>query len=49
MTIFTVKGMSCGKSITNAIKTLDTAGSVAVDLAREVDIDSGENNLITGH
>ena len=36
MTTFTVKGMSCGhcvKSITNAIKGLDPAASVAVDLA----------------
>lgn len=44
MTIFTVKGMSCGhcaKSITNAIKTLDPTASVTVDLAHgRVEIES---------
>ena len=44
MTTFIVKGMSCGhcvKSIPNAIKTLDPAASVAVDLARgRVEIES---------
>ncbi|RYE07101.1 MAG: copper chaperone [Sphingobacteriaceae bacterium] len=44
MTIFTVKGMSCGHCanvITNAIKSLDPTASVAVDLARaQVEIDS---------
>jgi copper chaperone len=46
MTTFTVKGMSCGhcvKSITNVIKALDPAASVAVDLAHgRVEIESTE-------
>lgn len=46
MTIFTVKGMSCGhcvKTITHAIKTLDPAASVAIDLASgRVEIDSSK-------